>query len=158
MIPVWMIWVQCICFSALYAIWALPETILIRHICLIVGALIGLYEVYQYRRRFFQRRAIPAWLLLGLFAWMTFHLIFLSNDFALQYQEYTTIWKRTALGALFAIGWGLALANTKLSPKVARSLWVLVLTCLVLSDQFHLETLAPVINSFCHPATNSDGV
>jgi hypothetical protein len=57
---------------------------------------------------------------------MTFHLIFLSNDFALQYQEYTTIWKRTALGALFAIGWGLALANTKLSPKVARSLWVLV--------------------------------
>ena len=31
-------------------------------------------------------------------------------------------------------------------------------TCLVLSDQFHLETLAPVINSFCHPATNSDGV
>ena len=34
----------------------------------------------------------------------------------------------------------------------------LVLTCLVLSDQFHLETLAPVINSFCHPATNSDGV
>ena len=126
MIPVWMIWVQCICFSALYAIWALPETILIRHICLIVGALIGLYEVYQYRRRFFQRRAIPAWLLLGLFVWMTFHLIFLSNDFALQYQEYTTIWKRTALGALFAIGWGLALANTKLSPKVARSLWVLV--------------------------------
>jgi len=32
------------------------------------------------------------------------------------------------------------------------------LTCLVLSDQFHLETLAPVINSFCHPATNSVGV
>ena len=31
-------------------------------------------------------------------------------------------------------------------------------TCLVISDQFHLETLAPVINSFCHPATNSDGV
>jgi hypothetical protein len=35
--------------------------------------------------------------------------------------------------------------------------WMSV-TCLVLSDQFHLETLAPVINSFCHPATNSDGV
>ncbi|WP_216233871.1 cupin domain-containing protein [Polynucleobacter sp. AP-Reno-20A-A9] len=33
-----------------------------------------------------------------------------------------------------------------------------VVTCLVLSDQFHLETLAPVINSFCHPATNSVGV
>ena len=33
-----------------------------------------------------------------------------------------------------------------------------VVTCLVLSDQFHLETLAPVINFFCHPATNSAGV
>ncbi|WP_216124543.1 type I restriction-modification system subunit M N-terminal domain-containing protein [Polynucleobacter sp. es-GGE-1] len=32
------------------------------------------------------------------------------------------------------------------------------MTCLVLSDQSHLETLAPVINSFCHPATNSVGV
>lgn len=33
-----------------------------------------------------------------------------------------------------------------------------LLTCLVLSDQFHLETLAAVINSFCHPVTNSVGV
>ena len=32
------------------------------------------------------------------------------------------------------------------------------LTYLVLSNQFHLETLAPVVNSFCHPATNSVGV
>jgi len=32
------------------------------------------------------------------------------------------------------------------------------LTCLVLSDHVYLETLAPIINSLCHPATNSVGV
>lgn len=134
-IPKWMIWTQCLCFSVLYAIWALPETILIRHVCLIIGALIGLYVIYQYRKYFWQKSAIPVWLLVGLFAWATFHLIFLSQDFAAQYIEYTTIWKRAAIGAIFALGFGIALANNSFSKKEGRVLWAL----------FYLGLLAPTI-------------
>ena len=117
---------QAFFFAVLYAIWALPETILIRHVCLIAGALLSLWTIYQYRHSFFQKRAIPAWLIAALFAWATFHLFFLSNDFAAQYEEYTSIWKRTALGAVFALGFGLALANTDLNIKAQKALWALI--------------------------------
>jgi hypothetical protein len=50
------------------------------------------------------------------------------------------------------------LAVLEVSRELGISAATFYLTCLVLSDQFHLETLAPVINSFCHPATNSVGV
>ena len=122
----WIVFAQAGLFSILYAIWALPETILIRHVCLIAGALLSLWTIYQYRHSFFQKRAIPAWLIAALFAWATFHLFFLSNDFAAQYEEYTSIWKRTALGAVFALGFGLALANTDLNIKAQKALWALI--------------------------------
>lgn len=122
-IPNWMIWVQGICFAVLYAIWALPETILVRHICLIIGALLGLYEIYQFRHLFWSKRAIPAWLIVALFAWATFHLFFLSQDFAAQYEEYTSIWKRTAIGTIFALGFGIALINNRLTNIEQKVLW-----------------------------------
>lgn len=120
-IPNWMVWMQICLFSILYTVWALPETILIRHICLIVGALLGAYEIYQYRAVFFTKYALPIWLVLGLFAWASFHLLFLSHDFALQLEEYTSIWKRTALGAIFALGLGLALGGQ--DPKKQSIYW-----------------------------------
>ena len=126
-IPSWIIWVQCICFSVLYAIWALPETILIRHICLIVGALFSLWIIYQYWHSFFQRRAIPAWLIAALFAWASFHLFFLSNDMAAQYEEYTSVWKRTAIGAVFALGFGIALSSyAQKQDSKGKALWALM--------------------------------
>jgi len=48
--------------------------------------------------------------------------------------------------------------NAQLKTIYIEEKLMVEMTCLVLSDQFHLETLAPVINSFCHPATNSAGV
>lgn len=110
-IPGWMIWVQCICFAVLYAIWAVPETILIRHICLILGALIGVYEITFFRDLFFRKAAISTWLIITLFCWITLHLLFLSHNFDLQYFEYVTIWKRIVIGFIFALGFGLALSS-----------------------------------------------
>jgi hypothetical protein len=125
--PSWVVWVQCICFSTLYAIWALPETILIRHLCLIVGALLSLWVLYQYRKSFFQQRAIPAWLIAALFAWASIHLFFLANDVAAQYEEYTSIWKRTAIGAIFALGFGIALSSYSQKKDSKRAaLWGLM--------------------------------
>lgn len=126
-IPSWMIWVQTIFFSVLYAIWALPGTILIRHVCLITGALLSLWIVYQYRHRFFQKCAIPVWLIVALFMWTNFHLFFLSTDFAAQYEEYTSIWKRAALGAIFALGFGIALSSLPYKKdSTGHFLWALM--------------------------------
>jgi hypothetical protein len=126
LVPNWILWIQGICFSILYAIWVLPETILIRHICLITGALLSLWVIYQYRHCFFQRSAIPVWLIVALFAWATFHLFFLANDFAAQYEEFATIWKRTALGVIFALGFGIALINNTLTNHQQGRLWSLI--------------------------------
>ena len=126
-IPNWIVWVQAICFSTLYAIWALPETILIRHVCLIAGALASLWVIYQYRKSFFQKKSIPVWLIAALFAWASFHLFFLSNDFAAQYEEYTSIWKRTAIGAVFALGFGIALSSySRKQDSKGKALWTLI--------------------------------
>lgn len=121
-IPDWIILTQCITFAILYAIWALPETILIRHVCLILGAILGAYEIYQFRYFFLTKRALPAWLILTLFAWMTYHLFFLSSNHALQLIEYAGIWKRTAIGFVFALGLGLALGR-----KTQTYFWIIFL-------------------------------
>lgn len=123
-------------FSVLYAVWALPETILVRHICLIAGALIGLYEIFHFRAILFGKlnsATIPVWMLVGLFAWASFHLFFLSNNFPLQMEEYSSIWKRTALGAIFAIGLGLALGGC--DSQKQRAYWRL----------FYLGLLTPTL-------------
>lgn len=123
-IPNWIVLVQVICFSVLYAIWALPETILIRHVCLIIGALLSLWIIFHNRHHFFWKYAIPIWLIVALFAWATFHLFFLSTDFAAQYEEYTGIWKRVALGAIFALGFGIALSSLpQKKHSTRRYLW-----------------------------------
>ncbi len=110
-IPNWLIWIQCIAFVVLYAVWILPEIVGFRNTALVVGALVGLYPIYQYRSQLFQRRAIPVWLIVALFAWATFHLLYLSQDYAAQLREYKRIWKYAAIGAIFAFGLGLLLMS-----------------------------------------------
>lgn len=110
-IPNWLIWIQCIAFVVLYAVWILPEIVGFRNTALVVGALAGLYPIYQYRSQLFQRRAIPVWLIVALFAWATFHLLSLSQDYAAQLREYKRIWKYAAIGAIFAFGLGLSLMS-----------------------------------------------
>jgi hypothetical protein len=102
---------QLVLFAILYAIWILPETIYLRHVCLIVGAALGIYEIILFRALLVKKSAIPVWLLLGIFGWATFHLLFLGSNVDLQLDEFKSIWKRTALGAIFALGLGLALAQ-----------------------------------------------
>lgn len=116
-----MVQVQLVLFAILYAVWILPETIYLRHVCLIVGAALGLYQIVHFRALLVKKSAIPVWLLLGLFVWAIFHLLFLSSNVELQLHEFKTIWKRTALGAIFALGLGLALAQV--GPQKLRTYW-----------------------------------
>jgi hypothetical protein len=115
------IFLQCFLFAILFGIWVLPETILIRHLCLFIGAAIGLYIIVRNLGLFLTRNALPIWMLVALFAWVIFHLSFLSSDFDAQWLEFGTIWKRSAVGLIFACGLGLALNGQLISsPKDAQ--------------------------------------
>lgn len=96
-------------FALLWAIWIQPHTIALRQIILTLGSLLGLYVMSQNLCLFKTRRALPIYLIALLFAWITFHLFFLSRQYELQLVEYFTIWKRIAWGAPFAIGLGVVL-------------------------------------------------
>lgn len=101
---------QCICFCLLYSVWALPETIALRNICLALGALASLYPIYQARSYLRQKSALPTWLIFSLFIWMTFHLLFLSQNPILQMEEFSSIWKRAFIGSIFGVGFGIQLS------------------------------------------------
>jgi hypothetical protein len=96
-------------FALLWAIWIQPHTISLRHILLTLGSLLGIYVIVNNRQTLLMKNAIPIYLIGILFAWIALHLVFLSQNFVLQLEELTTIWKRIVWGAPFAIGLGLAL-------------------------------------------------
>jgi hypothetical protein len=108
-LPSWILWLQCISFVILFGIWAIPETILIRHVCLIIGSLLGVYVIVRNHHFFLRKQAIPIGILFLLFIWALFQLLFFETNTRLQYEEFTGIWKRTILGFIFAVGFGLAL-------------------------------------------------
>lgn len=130
------IYVQAVCFAVLYAIWILPNTILIRNICLILGAIIGLYQIYFYRKQLKYPYTLTIFLLLALFGWMTFHLLFLGDNHSMQLEEYKSVWKRSFLALIFAFGFGAALVNS--DSKVQKSSWAI----------FYLGLLAPILIYF----------
>jgi hypothetical protein len=117
-------------FATLFAIWALPHTIFIRNFCLGLGAVIGLYQIYAYRNFLTNKNAIPIYLIVALFVWATIHLLFLSNDFALQFGEYQSIWKRSLMGAIFALGFGLGIVHASSNSK--QWAWIIFYIGLVL--------------------------
>jgi len=112
-IPAWLVWVQCLAFIVLYSVWILPEVVGFRNTALAIGAVIGLYVVYQNRGLLLHKRALPIWLILSLFAWASFHLFFIGQDFHLQWYEYVRIWRYAAIGFIFALGLGLSLSQSK---------------------------------------------
>jgi hypothetical protein len=120
-IPIWMVWTQCACFAVLYSIWNYPLTNFLSDLCLVVGALLSVYNLYLNRSFFKSKEAIPFWLLIILLGWIVFHLLFLSNNFPLQLRELTTIWRRVVIAIIFALGFGIALVNS--APK--KGFWIL---------------------------------
>ncbi|WP_216195336.1 O-antigen ligase family protein [Polynucleobacter sp. UB-Tiil-W10] len=73
---------------------------------------------------------------------MTLHLIFFSNNFAMQYEEYTSVWKRSFLALLFAFGFGLAILKS--SPKVRQQTWIIFYLGLVMPTLIYLLKCALV--------------
>lgn len=99
-------------FALLWAIWIQPHTTALRHILLTIGSLLGLYVMVKNKDLLISKSATPIYLILALFAWITFHLFFLSTHYELQLEEYQTIWKRILWGLPFAVGLGIVLGQT----------------------------------------------
>lgn len=112
-LPSWVIWVQCAAFVVLYAVWILPEIVGFRNTALVIGSCSGLYALVHYRHLLMQVRAIPLYLIFGLFVWVSLHLLFFSQNPILAKVEYFRIWKYAALGALMAGGLGVSLIQSK---------------------------------------------
>jgi len=135
-IPRALVYAQCVTFAALYGIWMIYELLYFRRILLISGAILSLYPIYHYRAYFLQKRAIPIWLIVGLFLWMIFHLFFLAQDYPAQLLELRRIWKYAGLGAIFALGLGLSLASSE--PKNRKIFWMIFYFGLCLPVLIHL--------------------
>jgi len=146
MIPRGLVLAQCFVFIGLYAVWALYELLYFRRMLLISGALLSIYPIYQYRAYFLSKRALPFWLLLGLFLWTIFHLFFLSQDYAEQLLELKRIWKYAGFGAVFGLGLGISLAN--LTEKERPPYWNLLyigmcMPVIIYIVKYVLTTYAP---------------
>jgi hypothetical protein len=111
--PTFLVWLQCFAFVVLYSVWILPEVVGIRNTALFIGAVIGLYVIYQNRCLLLKQRALPIWFILCLFIWATIHLFFVGQDFAAQLKEYVRIWRYAGIGFIFALGLGLSLVNSQ---------------------------------------------
>lgn len=116
----------CVLFAVLWGVWVLPNTVFIRHFCLIVGALLGLYIIWPRRALLLTKQAAPIWLIVFLLIWVTFHLFFISHDYGLQLEEYTKIWKKIAISVPFALGLGLALGSQISSQKNTQKYWAII--------------------------------
>ena len=135
-IPTWVIFLQCLTFVVLYSVWILPEIASWRNISLVTGAVLGLYVSYQYRFLFLNKRAAPIWLIGILFLWTSFHLLFLSQNPAVQLIEFKGIWKRAFLASIFALGLGLSIANNM--ERVKKWAWPLIYLGLLMPTLIYL--------------------
>ena len=137
-----LLFVQVFCFAILHAIWMLPGTIGLRNTCLGIGALLSLYPLYQSRHLFLQKRAIPIWLIATLFGWVTIHLLFLAQDPIAQLAEFTSIWKRSAIGVIFALGMGISIAHLRKLANTSTQISRWMSACWIL---FYMGLLAPTL-------------
>jgi hypothetical protein len=113
-------------FVILWAVWILPETIFIRNTALILGALCACYVISQNSRISFLKHAISIWLIVALLLWITIHLFFIGHDFDSQFKEYRQVWKRVALGSLFAVGFGIAIGSQSNDSKKLKLYWNII--------------------------------
>jgi hypothetical protein len=108
-------WALVVSSSILLAIWPLPGTIALRHLVLLTGFLSACQIIRRSNVRWSYARCWPVWIFFGFFAWMIFHLIFLSTDYPEQLRELTSLWLRAFLAAVLGLGLGLVIWHSESS-------------------------------------------
>lgn len=116
--PIWLSLLDIILFGLMSAISIIPNTIFLRNLTLISGALIGLYILFKNRHIFSIKNSLPLLLLGLLFLWVLIHYIFISIDPSAQFKELSSVWKRVFLSFIFAIGLGLLVPSMNRFGKI----------------------------------------
>jgi hypothetical protein len=112
----------------LLIIWVLPNTIALRNVLLITGAISGFTVIIQshfFAQRSWQEMA-PLYLFSLLFVWALIHFFFFSLNPALSFSELKGVWFRSFMGAITAIGLSIVLRrNQALRPYFFISLFAI---------------------------------
>lgn len=97
----------------LLCIWVMPNTIALRHFFLVAGCLssIGLIRYNRDRLRSVDLSHLPLISIVGLFAWVLIHYTFFSLNPTLELLEIKGLWTRSLLGAIAAVGLGIAIVK-----------------------------------------------
>jgi len=94
-------------------IWVIPNTIALRHVFLSVGFLsaIGLIKYHWNQISTSGLKALPLLCVFSLFIWVIIHYFFFSLNPGLELSEIKGVWMRSLLGAVAAIGLGIAIVK-----------------------------------------------
>jgi O-Antigen ligase len=97
----------------LLCIWVIPNTIALRHLLLVAGFLsaVGLISYNWEKLRSVNASYLPLFCILGLFAWVFIHYTFFSLNPQLELSEIKGLWMRSLVGAIAAIGLGIAIVK-----------------------------------------------
>lgn len=132
--------------STLLGIWAVKDTIALRNILLVLGAILGiLYLVLQLRNQDLRaslaiRSSLPLMMLGLMFVWVVVHYLFFSRHPQQQFAELTSTWLRAFLGVWLAMGTALAISKR---PNLVNWLWLgIFLSFLGLIYQYIPKALA----------------
>lgn len=136
-LPSYVVPAMCWIFAILFGIWALPHTVFIRHTSMVLGAALGLYVIgYLWKNGLLkiQVNAIPIFLILTLFVWVTIHLVWIGKEPALQWLEFARAWKKIFITFPFALGLGLGIRYVIQSgdEKQSQRLWRIMYFALLL--------------------------
>jgi hypothetical protein len=120
-------WILLILSSILLGIWAAKDTIALRNILLVVGALLSIYYIAKELKEGNLKGRLNLWkilpvLLVGFaFVWVIAHFFLFSLDPAQQWDELKSTWLRAFLACIVGLGTGLALSRY---PTRLTILWL----------------------------------
>ena len=97
----------------LLLIWVIPNTIALRHLLLVTACIsaIGLIRYHWAKLRLVNSSFLPLFCILGLFVWVLIHYTFFSLNPELELSEIKGLWIRALLGAVAAVGLGIAIVK-----------------------------------------------
>jgi len=126
--------------SVLLGIWATKDTIALRNILLVLGALLSLiyitleFRLHHLASQLTLKTSAPLILIGLMFSWVVFHYFFLSRYPEQQFDELKSTWLRSFLAVILALGTGLAIGR---KPNLIHLLWLGILASfLVLFYQY----------------------
>ena len=97
----------------LLLIWVIPNTIALRHLLLVTACIsaIGLIRYHWAKLRLVNSSFLPLFCILGLIVWVLIHYTFFSLNPELELSEIKGLWIRALLGAVAAVGLGIAIVR-----------------------------------------------